>query len=146
MNMVRYDPWDIDRLQNEINRLFSGWGDTESTSATADWVPTVDINEYGDRFELFVDVPGVDPKSVDIRLDNSVLTINGERPAPTQADEDENMIRRRTERGYGRFHRRFILPDTVDADNVKAADRDGVLEIKIAKHAKAQPRRIPIAA
>ena len=145
MNMVRYDPLDIDRLQNEINRLFSGWGDTESTSATADWVPRVDINEYGDRFELFVDVPGVDPKSVDIRLDNGVLTIDGERQAPAHAG-DENRIRRRTERGYGRFHRRFILPDTVDADNVKATDRHGVLEIRIAKHAKAQPRRIPIAA
>lgn len=145
MNMVRYDPLDIDRLQNEINRLFSGWSDTESTSATADWVPHVDINEYGDRFELFVDVPGVDPKSVDIRLDNGVLTINGERQAPAHA-EDESMVRRRTERGYGRFHRRFILPDTVDADNVKATDRDGVLGIRIAKQAKAQPRRIPIAA
>lgn len=145
MNMVRYDPLDIDRLQNEINRLFTGWSDTESTSATADWVPPVDINEYGDRFELFVDVPGVDPKSVDIRLDNGVLTISGERQAPTHA-EDESMVRRRTERGYGRFHRRFILPDTVDADNVKATDRDGVLGIRIAKQAKAQPRRIPIAA
>lgn len=145
MNMVRYDPLDIDRLQNEINRLFSGWGDTESTSATADWVPTVDINEYGDRFELYVDVPGVEPKSVDIRLDNGVLTINGERQPPAHVD-GENRVRRRTERGYGRFHRRFILPDTVDAENVKATDRHGVLEIRIAKHARAQPRRIPIAA
>lgn len=145
MNMVPYDSWRIDRLQNEINRLFSGWGDTESTSATAEWAPSVDINEYGNRFQLFVDVPGVDPKAVDITLDNGVLTISGERPVPI-ASEDENMVRRRVERGYGRFHRRFILPDTVDTDNVKAADRNGVLEITIAKHAKAQPRRIPVAA
>lgn len=145
MDMVRYDPWGIDRLQSEINRLFSGWGDTESTGATAEWAPAVDINEYGDRFQLFVDVPGVDPKAVDITLDSGVLTISGERAAPSAA-EDEQMVRRRAERGYGRFHRRFILPDTVDADNVKAADRDGVLQITIPKHAKAQPRRIPVAA
>ena len=56
------------------------------------------------------------------------------------------MLRRRTERAYGRFYRRFMLPDTVDADKVKAADRHGVLEITIPKQAKAQPRRIKVAA
>jgi HSP20 family protein len=60
--------------------------------------------------------------------------------------EEENVIRRRTERGSGRFYRRFILPETVDADKVKATDRHGVLEILIPKQAKAQPRRIEVAA
>lgn len=145
MRMVPYQPWGFGQLQNEINRLFSSFGDTESSGATAGWVPPVDIHEFDDRFQLFVDLPGVDPKAVEITLDNGVLTITGERFAPAPA-EGENEARRRLERGYGRFYRRFILPDTVDAEKVKATDRDGVLEIAIPKQAKAQPRRIKVAA
>lgn len=145
MSMVPYEPWGFGQLQREINRLFSTFGDTESSGATAGWVPTVDIHEFDDRFQLFVDLPGVDASAVDITLDNGVLTITGERPAP-EAAAGEQVKRRRLERGYGRFHRRFILPDTVDADNVKATDRNGVLEIAIPKQAKAQPRRIEVAA
>jgi len=146
MSLVRYEPWQgVGQLQDEINRLFSGWTNNESSGALADWVPSVDINEYDHSFQLFVDVPGVDPKDVEITLDNGVLTIAGERHSLKNAD-DQNMVQRRTERARGRFHRRFILPDTVDADNVKASDRHGVLEISIPKQAKAQPRRIEIAA
>ncbi|MDH3491527.1 MAG: Hsp20/alpha crystallin family protein [Gammaproteobacteria bacterium] len=145
MQMVRYNPWGVGELQNEINRLFSNWGDSESSAATAGWVPTVDIQEYDNRFQLFVDLPGVEPRAVDITLDNGVLTISGERNFP-QVPEGEQMINRRTERGQGKFHRRFILPETVDADKVKASDHNGVLEISIPKQAKAQPRRIKVAA
>lgn len=145
MDLVRYNPFGIGQLQNEINRLFSTLGDTESSAATAGWVPTVDIYEFDNRFQLYVDLPGVDPKTVDITLDNGVLTITGERE-PLFVQADEQAIQRRLERGRGQFHRRFILPDTVDADKVKASDRNGVLEISIAKQAKAQPRRIKVAA
>lgn len=145
MSLVRYEPWrGVGQLQDEINRLFGSLGDNESSAATADWVPSVDINEYDRSFQLFVDVPGVDPKDVEITLDNGVLTISGERREFKSADED-NIVRRRAERIRGRFHRRFILPDTVDADNVKASDRHGVLEISIPKQARAQPRRIKVA-
>ncbi len=145
MNMVRYTPWDFSDLQRNVNRLFNNWDDPESSGATAGWAPSVDIQEFDARFQLYVDLPGVDPDAVDITLDNGVLTISGERSSPS-APEDEQMVNRRTERGHGRFHRRFILPDTVDADNVKANDRNGVLEISIPKQAKAQPRRIKVAA
>ena len=146
MALVRYEPWrGMGQLQDDINRLLSSWDNNESSSALADWVPSVDINEYDDSFQLFVDVPGVDPKDVEITLDSGVLTIAGERNVMKHAD-NENMIHRRTERARGRFYRRFILPDTVDADNVKASDRNGVLEISIPKQAKAQPRRIEVAA
>ncbi len=145
MALVRYNPWGVGELQNEINRLFSNWGDSESSAATAGWMPSVDIHEFDTRFQLFVDLPGVDPKAVDITLDNGVLTISGEREM-AKAPEDEQMVTRRSERGHGHFHRRFILPDTVDADRVKATDRNGVLEISIPKQAKAQPRRIKVAA
>lgn len=145
MSLMRYEPWrGMDQLQDEINRLFSSWSNNESSSATADWVPSVDINEFDNSFELHVDVPGVDPKDVEITLDNGVLTISGERRYEKQ--EEEGMMRRRTERAYGRFYRRFILPDTVDADKVKATDHHGVLQISIPKQAKALPRRIKVAA
>lgn len=146
MSLVNYEPWyGVRQLQDDINRLFSGWSSSESSGATADWVPNVDINEFEDRFQLYVDVPGVDPKAVDITLESGVLTISGERFA--QAEKaDENVIRRRAERGTGRFYRRFLLPESVDAENVKATDRHGVLEISIPKQAKAMPRKIEIAA
>jgi len=145
MAMIQYNPLGVGELQREINRLFNNWDDPESSGAMAGWVPAVDIMEFDSRFQLFVDLPGVDPDAVEITLDNSVLTITGERGIPA-APEGEQMVNRRRERGQGRFHRRFILPDTVDAEKVKASNRNGVLEISIPKQAKAQPRRITIAA
>jgi HSP20 family protein len=142
MAIVRYNPTGFGELQKEINRLFNVWDDNESSGATAGWIPSVDIQEYADRFQLFVDLPGVDPKDVDITLDGGVLTVSGERNFPQAAGEQ--VVTRRTERGQGRFYRRFALPETVDSENVKATGRDGVLEITIPKHAKAQPRRIEV--
>ncbi|NNF40432.1 MAG: Hsp20/alpha crystallin family protein [Woeseiaceae bacterium] len=146
MSLVKYEPWyGAQQLQEDINRLFSSWNTNDSSGVTADWVPTVDINEFDGKFQLYVDLPGVDPKDVEITLESGVLTITGERFMQAEKT-DEKIVSRRTERGSGRFYRRFILPDTVDADNVKATDRHGVLEILIPKQAKAQPRRIKVAA
>jgi len=146
MSLVNYEPWfGARQLQDDINRLFSGFMTSESSGVTADWVPSVDINEFDEKFQLFVDIPGVDPKDVEITLEGGMLTITGERYL-TAEKADENVVRRRTERGSGRFYRRFLLPDTVDAEKVKASDRHGVLEIMIPKQAKAQPRRIKVAA
>jgi HSP20 family protein len=147
MAITRYEPWTVvSQLQNEINRVFGNLNDGESSSATADWMPAVDIKEYADRFELLVDVPGVDPKQVEITLDNSVLTLSGERRDEQSAQrfEQGGVQQQRRERHIGRFHRRFILPETVDAEKVTATGRDGVLSISIAKQAKAQPRRISV--
>jgi len=148
MSVARYEPWNVmSQLQGEINRIFSNASDVNnvaSSSATADWAPPVDINEYADRFELYVDLPGVDPKSVEITLDNDVLTLSGERSVVQRAGRTEQMVRQRSERSHGRFHRRFILPETVDTERVSAKGRDGVLELTIAKQAKAQPRRITV--
>jgi HSP20 family protein len=147
MAIARYEPWAVvSQLQNEINRVFGNLNDGESSSATADWMPAVDVKEYVDRFELLVDLPGVDPKQVEITLDNSVLTLTGERRDELSVERkgQGDVQQQRTERRLGRFHRRFILPDTVDAEKVTASGRDGVLAISIAKHAKAQPRRIAV--
>lgn len=150
MAALRYEPWSVvSQLQNEINRVFGNLNDGESSSATAEWQPAVDVSEYEDRFELLVDLPGVDPQAVEITLDNGVLTLAGERRDENRADlpsADHALQQQRRERHQGRFHRRFILPDTADADKVQAAGRNGVLEISIAKHAKAKPRRITVSA
>jgi HSP20 family protein len=139
----------VSQLQNEINRVFGNLNDGESSSATAEWHPAVDVSEYEDRFELLVDLPGVDPQAVEITLDNGVLTLAGERQDEKQAVEsssERSLLQQRRERHQGRFHRRFILPDTADAENVQATGRNGVLAVTIAKHAKAKPRRIQVRA
>lgn len=147
MAVTRYEPWAVvSQLQNEINRVFGNLHDPESSSATAEWVPAVDVREYGDRFELLADIPGIDPKQVEITLDNGVLTLTGERQDELSVHNDgqNELQQQRRERRLGRFHRRFILPDTADAEKVTAAGRHGVLEITIPKHAKSQPRRISV--
>jgi HSP20 family protein len=146
-SMMRQDPWSLmPRLQDEINKLFGNVQQTDgSSSATATWIPAVDINEYNDRFELYVDVPGVDPNSVELTLEDGVLTLSGER-APKASKGDSEPQYRRVERSQGQFYRRFVLPDTADSEKVNAAGKDGVLTVTIPKKAKAMPRRIQIAA
>jgi HSP20 family protein len=145
MALVRYEPWAaMSRLQNEINRVFGNFNaGNESDSATAEWSPSVDVREYADRFELLVDLPGVEVKEVDITLDAGVLTLSGDR-REEQPEQTGQVQHTRVERPSGRFHRRFILPETADTEHVKASWKNGVLSIAIRKQAKAQPRRISI--
>jgi HSP20 family protein len=84
----------------------------------------------------------VDVAAIDITLDKGVLSVSGER---ARATDDKALERTRSERPYGRFHRRFTLPDTVDAANVQATGRNGIVEVTIPKQPKAQPRRIQVA-
>jgi HSP20 family protein len=144
---MRYEPWSVvSQLQNEINRVFGNLNDTDSSSATSEWTPAVDVREYSDRFQLLLDVPGVEPKDVEITLDSGVLTVSGNRSEEKNVGSNaaEQPQQQRIERRLGRFYRRFILPDTADAENVKASGRNGVLEIVIPKQPKAQPRRIAV--
>jgi HSP20 family protein len=147
MTLVRYEPWDaLHQLHRQINRIF----DTQTaanadagSAATADWIPPADLAEYADRFVLKFDVPGVNVNAIEITLDQGVLTVSGEREVDAAATGVE---RSRRERPHGRFHRRFTLPDSVDAASVRATGRNGILEVTIPKQAKAQPRRIEVAA
>jgi HSP20 family protein len=150
MTLVRYEPWDVlNQLHRQINRQINSVFDTQSaantadSSATADWLPSADVAEYADRFVLQFDVPGVNVSAINITLDQGVLTIAGERVRESNGGDAE---RSRIERPQGRFHRRFTLPDTVDASGVKATGRNGILEVTIPKQPKAQPRRIEVAA
>lgn len=142
--VMRQEAWGVmPRLQDEINRLFGNARENDSSSATAMWIPPVDIHEYADRFELYIDLPGVDPTKVDLTLDGGILTLSGERQQATRKDSEEAQGRR-VERGHGQFHRRFVLPDTVDSEKVNATGSHGVLTVTIPKQAKAMPRRIQI--
>ena len=79
-NVVRNEPWSLEpRFQDEINRLFRTFYETDSSASTVTWVPAVDIFEYQDRFELYVDLPGINPAAVELTLEHDVLTICGER-------------------------------------------------------------------
>lgn len=145
MPMMRYEPWTMmNQLHNELNRFFEpatryDGGDYET--AATDWVPAVDIREEKDRFLLHADVPGVDPKDIEITMENGVLTIRGER---TEEKSTEEQGYSRVERMHGRFFRRFSLPDTADADKIEAKGKNGVLEVVIPKQEKTQPKRITV--
>jgi len=146
MAIVRYDPWrTISQLQNEMNRLFENQlgGDetTENGMVAADWRPAVDVQEDANQYVITADVPGVDPKDIEVSLDNGVLTIRGER---RQESEAEKANFKRVERVRGTFFRRFTLPDTADAEKVKAKSNHGVLEITIPKQEQGQPRKIEV--
>jgi HSP20 family protein len=143
MNMTRYEPWNLHReVLNEFNRFFDRYSaNDESTSAVAQWAPAVDIDEHADRYVLHADVPGVDPSAIEITLEDGVLTLSGSRE---KAVEQKDVESRRVERVTGRFLRRFTLPDTVDADAVKASGKHGVIEIVIPKREAAKPRKITV--
>ncbi len=146
-SLVTQAPWSLmPRLQDDINKLFGSIQQTDSSSsATATWIPAVDVHEYTDRFELYVDIPGVNPSSVELTLEDGVLTLSGERAPKMSSDAAGSPQFQRIERSQGQFHRRFVLPDTVDSDKVNATGKDGVLTVTIPKQAKALPRRIQIA-
>ena len=92
-NVVRQNPWSLmPRLQDEINRLFGNMGENDSSSATAAWVPPVDIHEYTDRFELYVDLPGVDPSKVELTLEDGILTLSGQRDEIGDSREQRRSV------------------------------------------------------
>ena len=138
---VYRDPWDTMReFRGELDRIFNSNSAAYTDTAT-DWVPSVDIMEGKDAYEVVADVPGVDPKDIDISLEDSVLTVKGERKAE---HKDESDGYSRTERVYGSFYRRFTLPDTADADNISAKTEHGVLKLSIPKKEKALPKKITV--
>jgi len=146
MAVMRYDPWSLlNQVQQEMNRAFeSRLGEAASDNSsvvTSNWTPAVDIKEEEKRFVLYADLPGIDPKDIEVTMDQGVLTIKGERPF---AEEGDRTGYKRVERAYGAFYRRFSLPDTADADRIQATGKNGVLEISIPKHERVQPRKISV--
>ena len=140
MHMTRYNnPWDfINQLQREIYNPAESDADL---SKSHDWTPAVDVHETEKAYTLLVDVPGVDPKDIDVSMEKNVLAIKGERNSETSS-ESEGV--KRVERQYGSFARYFTLPDTADDENIEANANNGVLTITIPKQTVAVSRRIDV--
>ena len=144
MTLVRYEPWRlVNRLHQQLDHVFGdAFGSPEASgTANSDWLPAVDVHEEAERFVVRADVPGVDPKDIDITADNGLLAIRGERKSEKRENEKGYE---RVERVVGTFVRRFTLPDAANTEQIKAKQVNGVLEISIPKQAQVQPRRISI--
>ena len=148
--MVRNPQWPAqgsmkDPVKQIFDRLFEGslFQNTtdESSVVTSQWVPRVDIKEEADRFLLYADIPGVDPKDIEVQMDKGLLTIKGER-REEKVTETERYSR--IERRHGVFHRRFALPDSADPEGITASGHNGVLTISIPKRPESTPRRIQV--
>jgi HSP20 family protein len=142
MAIMRYEPWGLlTQLQKELEQM-RGDVSRESSSATAEWVPSVDIKEETDKFVLLADLPGVKPEEIDVSMENGVLTIKGEKRTEAKTEKEGY---KRVERTFGSFYRRFSLPDTANSDAISAVSKHGVLEIVIPKRESVQPKKINVA-
>jgi HSP20 family protein len=142
MSLMRYEPWGLlDQMRRELERSMDTRTAEGSSMATSDWVPAVDIKEEENDFLIVADIPGVDPKDIEVHMDNGVLTIKGEKESEKK---EEREGYKRVERSFGSFYRRFALPDTADPDKITAKSNNGVLELRIGKQEKVQPRKISV--
>jgi len=144
MALVCYELWSVvSRLHQSLDHLFNEAFNSPEASSTPNvtWVPRVDIHEEKERFVVLADVPGVEPKDIDVTADNGVLTVRGERRSEKR--ETENGYER-IERVSGSFVRRFKLPEGANTESITAKQANGVLEVTIPKTPAAQPRRIAV--
>ena len=141
--LTRWEPFrGATSLQDQINRVFNDVLERtgEESSLTA-WAPAVDIYETEHELVLKADLPDIDPKDLDIRVENNILTIRGERKFEKQVNEDKYL---RVERSYGSFARSFTLSNTVNAEAIKADYQNGVLTLTIPKREEAKPKQIKV--
>ncbi|HWY26948.1 MAG TPA: Hsp20/alpha crystallin family protein [Candidatus Angelobacter sp.] len=129
-------------MQDQINRVFNevlerGADESNLTS----WAPAVDIFETEHELVVKADLPDVDPKDLDIRVENNILTIRGERKFEKKVSEDKYL---RVERAYGSFSRSFSLANTVNAEAIKADYQNGVLTLTVPKREEAKPKQIKV--
>jgi HSP20 family protein len=142
MSLIRWDPF------REFNRLPTRYGDFfgknwEVPMSTTVWNPSVDIFETENEVVLKAELPGMNPKDIDVKLENNVLMLKGERHFEKETKEENYH---RVEREYGTFSRSFALPTAVNADKVTAEYKDGVLKIVLPKKEEIKPKPIKIAA
>lgn len=140
MNIIRYRPSNsiLDSFQNELNTLL---GDSSRETAYSRWTPHVDVQTKEDKYIVYADIPGVDPKDIQVHMDGNVLSIEGERKSETRDDSETYT---RTERYFGHFSRSFTLPEDVSEKDIDAKCNKGVLCLIIPKTEKKKPRRIEV--
>jgi len=146
MAIVRWDPFrDLMTLQDRMNRLFEetarGRGGEDEWTLGGSWAPAVDIYEHEGDIVLKAELPGIDPKNVDIRVENNVLSLRGERRVDSEVKKESYH---RVERAYGTFARSFTLPNLVDTEKIKADYKEGVLTLLLPKKEEAKPRQIQV--
>jgi len=145
MSLVRWDPFrELDEMNSRFARLLGRTNLAQAPAASGndslmalDWVPSVDIAETPEEFQITAELPQVKREDVHVSVDDRTLRIEGERKA---ASETKDKKFHRVERSYGSFLRTFALPDNVDGDKVKAEFKDGVLEVHLPKTTKATPK------
>ncbi len=146
MALVRWDPFrELNTFESQVNRIFGGPGRNCSgrgSANTTTWAPNVDIFETDTDLVLKAELPGVDPKNVDLSLEKNVLTLKGERAFE---NEDEKDNYHRIERSYGSFTRSFTLPAIIEEAKIRADYKDGVLTVSLPKKETVKPRQIKIA-
>jgi len=147
MTHMHYLPRNIFRDMSEdmsrfLNARLGTYVSTDGTDTFEEgWLPAVDIKEEDDKFLVRADIPGVDPKDIDVSMENGVLSIRGKRESEFK---DEKNGYRRIERVYGEFNRQFTLPESADPEKVVAKCEKGVLEITIGKTEARKPKRISV--
>jgi HSP20 family protein len=146
MSMLeRWDPFrDLMSIQNELNRLFGRtYGGGEPASGqTGSWAPALDVYETVDRFVVTVELPGIEPEDVEVSVEDSTLTIKGQREF-FYKDATEDSFQR-IERRYGAFSRTLSMPTTADTERVEASFNKGVLTIELPKREEAKPKRVTV--
>jgi HSP20 family protein len=143
MNISRFDPnRHLGSLQDQVNRLFDETfrGRSGQSEMTA-WAPAVDIYETQNELVVKADLPDVKENDIDLRVENNMLTIRGERKFERSVNEDAYL---RVERAYGTFSRSFSLPSTINTEAIAAEYHNGVLTVHLPKREESKPKQIKI--
>jgi HSP20 family protein len=142
-HMIRWDRFrNPSSLQEQVNRLFeSSFPAKGDTSALTSWAPAVDIYETENELVIKADLPDVNEHELDVRVENNMLTIGGERKFEEKVKEEDYL---RIERSYGSFSRSFSLPNTVNTETIKAEYKNGVLTVELPKRAESKPKQVKI--
>ena len=138
----RFEPFRGTSLQEQFNRLFNeAWERNPQDANLTTWAPAVDIYETEHELVVKADLPEIKPEELDIRVENNILTIRGERKFEKKVNEDNYL---RVERTYGSFSRSFSLANTVNTEAIKADYSNGVLTLNIPKREEAKPKQIKV--
>ena len=141
-SITRFEPFRSNSLQNQINRLFNEVVERSSDeSSITTWAPAVDIFETEHELVVKADLPDIKPEELDIRVENNILTIRGERKFEKKVNESNYL---RVERTYGSFSRSFSLANTVNPEGIKAEYQNGVLTLVVPKREEAKPKQIKV--
>jgi HSP20 family protein len=146
MAIIRWDPFrDMVTLREKMNRMFedvfTGRSEEGKELAQNTWAPSVDIYENEIEVVLTAEVPGIEEKDIEIKIEDNTLSLKGERKFKTEMKEENYH---RIERAYGSFYRAFTLPNSIDPENIRAEHENGVLKITMPKRQELKPRKVKI--